>query len=729
MAEAAVLAGNLPASFQSPFKKQILLGIVSMTIAGVLQPLIGIPLLLAFPFLYRMRLNKNLGKWSPGISILFAALYFLYPSVFLLVLFTLYFQLIYLWEAKKPSHFYWITGVGLVHLAVLSTITASVVYPFLFLAYIVVLTQSLLVANFLSGLEDKEKRIQVEELQKTEAHFIDRTRVIGYWIVGISLAIGMLIFPVLPRARTLSYQPTQFTQESVTGFSDEVVLGEMGEIQTDNRVALRVFVPQPYSSRVQRWRGATLESWSHKEQGWNNQLNWATRTNNPGQWIHFQGRNIDSSKTFSSALKVHVSSIGRPVLFIPEFNGRSPEFTVAARGSFDKLGFNANSWTGALDDDYSFRTYEYQLQILTEEEAAERGIVGRVWNQDIPRDLQAPSLSIEGIPMDFIEKLEDRAAELISAYDDPDADPEKLARDLELALMTSQDYTLNYTKETGARDLADFVFNQKAGHCEYFATTLALMLRAKGIPARLVTGFRGGRENFFGDYRIIRQSDAHSWVEAYIEDKGWITLDPTPSSSDSTNSLMLNIGFVVDIYDYIQLQWNRYVLDYSKDDQQDLLAMVTHGLWYFSVPVMAFQIMLRNLQNLIAGILFLVFLIWLIREIAPEISPYLQAWSLRLPSVNLLGWGMGRCHLATRCFLKVEREFQKRGLRRDPGQTPRNYLETLGRSSPPLAGEVQRFLSLYYAARFGNGEAADSWTDEVRDATTSLLKASRDYSA
>ncbi|MCA9443981.1 MAG: DUF3488 domain-containing protein, partial [Candidatus Omnitrophica bacterium] len=607
------LTGVVPDEFLAPFKKLILLGILSMTIAGVIPIPLGIGLAIAFPFLLRLKISRNLEKWAPGVSILFGALYFLFPSILLLVLFTLFFQLLYLWEAKKPVHYFWIAAVGLVHLAVLSTITASVVYPFLFLAYVVVLTHSLLVANFLSGLQEKDQTIDVDELHQTEKHFIDRTKVIGNWIVGISIGIGLLIFPILPRAQTLSYQPTQVTQESVTGFSDEVVLGEMGEIQSDNRVALRVFVPQPYSSRVQRWRGAVLDTWNHKDQGWVSNPRGIDRSENSEDWIYFQGRRIEQSDTLTKPIKVHVSSLGRPVVFTPEINGRSPEFTVGVKGSFDKIMFDSDGWTGTLSEDYAFRTYEYDLLLLNETAAESRGLIGQAWNEGLPKDLLARSLNIETIPMEFIEKLEDRATELIPAYRNEDYDPEGLARDLELALMTSQDYTLDYTKETGAKDLSDFVFNKKAGHCEYFATTLALMLRAKGIPARLVTGFRGGRENFFGDYRIIRQSDAHSWVEAYVEDKGWITLDPTPSSTEHTNSLMMNIGFLVDIYDYIQLQWNRYVLDYSKDNQRDLLDIASRGLGYLSTHLLALRITIANLQNAIAGLLFLVFLVWLLR--------------------------------------------------------------------------------------------------------------------
>ncbi|MCA9444738.1 MAG: DUF4129 domain-containing protein, partial [Candidatus Omnitrophica bacterium] len=83
-------------------------------------------------------------------------------------------------------------------------------------------------------------------------------------------------------------------------------------------------------------------------------------------------------------------------------------------------------------------------------------------------------------------------------------------------------------------------------------------------------------------------------------------------------------------------------------------------------------------------------------------------------------------HLATRCFLKIEREFKKRGITRSPWETPRHFMEGIRKSIPSVSETCQQFLALYYAARFGNGEQAESWSDEIRDATATLLKASKE---
>ena len=86
-------------------------------------------------------------------------------------------------------------------------------------------------------------------------------------------------------------------------------------------------------------------------------------------------------------------------------------------------------------------------------------------------------------------------------------------------------------KASGPDPVADFLFNVKAGHCEYFATAMAVMLRTRGVVARVVNGFLPGEYNEAAGAYTVRQSDAHSWVEVYFpETRSWVTFDPTPSA-------------------------------------------------------------------------------------------------------------------------------------------------------------------------------------------------------
>ena len=131
---------------------------------------------------------------------------------------------------------------------------------------------------------------------------------------------------------------------------------------------------------------------------------------------------------------------------------------------------------------------------------------------------------------------------------------------LENYLRQKYGYTLNLAGKPGADPLAQFLFVTKAGHCEYFASAMAVMLRTLNIPSREVNGFLPGEYNdVAGDY-IVRASDAHSWVEAYFPGSGWLTFDPTPPASATEGGMFSRLNLYLD---WMQLNWNEWVVNYD----------------------------------------------------------------------------------------------------------------------------------------------------------------------
>ena len=128
-------------------------------------------------------------------------------------------------------------------------------------------------------------------------------------------------------------------------------------------------------------------------------------------------------------------------------------------------------------------------------------------------------------------------------------------------------------KAGGADPLADFLFNVKAGHCEYFATAMAVMLRTRGVAARLVNGFTAGEYNEAAGAYTVRNSDAHSWVEVYFpETRSWVTFDPTPSAGRLEP---VRTGLAAQLEKYgeaLELLWFQYVVGYDKQEQRSLAA-------------------------------------------------------------------------------------------------------------------------------------------------------------
>ena len=150
-------------------------------------------------------------------------------------------------------------------------------------------------------------------------------------------------------------------------------------------------------------------------------------------------------------------------------------------------------------------------------------------------------------------------------------DPADYARALERELKTRR-YTLEMEQaDKGENVLDSFLFEWRAGHCEYFATAMTMMLRQQGIPARIVNGFLGADYNSVGEYWAVRQNYAHSWVEAYFPGRGWVMFDPTPGGptvqmpGESVWST-LQMGL-----DTARLAWFRWVVEYDFEKQASIL--------------------------------------------------------------------------------------------------------------------------------------------------------------
>jgi hypothetical protein len=119
--------------------------------------------------------------------------------------------------------------------------------------------------------------------------------------------------------------------------------------------------------------------------------------------------------------------------------------------------------------------------------------------------------------------------------------------------------------------LDHFLFESKGGHCEFYSTGMAVLLRTLGVPTRNVTGFIGGTFNRFGRYYAVRQGDAHSWVEVYLDGRGWTRFDPTPPADAAPRSDITGVlAFVRDFVEATAQRWNRHVVGYDLKQQISL---------------------------------------------------------------------------------------------------------------------------------------------------------------
>jgi hypothetical protein len=252
-------------------------------------------------------------------------------------------------------------------------------------------------------------------------------------------------------------------------------------------------------------------------------------------------------------------------------------------------------------------------------------------------------------------------------------------------------YTVDLKRDDRLEPLEDFLFQQKAGHCEYFASALAVMLRTVGVPTRSVNGFYGGEWNSFGHYLAVRQGDAHSWVEVYVDGAGWVTIDPTPPGAAAAAGGAWNT--LRQMLDNVEMAWFKYVIEYDLGKQVEIARSV--GRWaQFSSKRDALDRAVRRHAVQVAGGVAVLLGVWLL----------LRAWRRRrVPTVRLK-----RGAEALHAYHRAVRALERRGFARSAGETGLELAARVRAGGDPAAEAFGQLVDLYYAARFGAVPVAGS---------------------
>ena len=409
----------------------------------------------------------------------------------------------------------------------------GIVFGLAFAAYIMLAT----VALTLGHLHRKSVRHGVPDPP------VDRPMVIATAGLGtVVLMMSALVFLAFPRVSRGFAGMGDLPGMSVAGFSDVVSIGEFGSrIEANPAIVLRVEFPdgRPDDAAGMYWRGRSFDRfdgrrWSHSYQ--------IPPSSAPAAWYRerWQGPMI-RQRIFATALDSRVLFALHPVLRIDADTRAQPLFDNA--GDFFYFGpaapaYTAWSMTGTPPPD--------ELRAAEEGGFAPRG----------NRYLQVP-------------RLPDRIAALADSLTRGADNRYDKAKAIESYLHTFT-YTLDLPANERQATLDYFLFERRAGHCEYFSTAMVVMMRTLGIQAREVNGFRGGEWSEFGDYLAVTQNQAHSWVEVWFPEFGWVPFDPTPAGSGNGTAATIWFWPGKFMFDAVQHRWNKWVLDYNLDTQGGL---------------------------------------------------------------------------------------------------------------------------------------------------------------
>jgi protein-glutamine gamma-glutamyltransferase len=513
-------------------------------------------------------------------------------------------------------------------------------------------------------------------------------------LLGV-LAAAIALFFVLPRRSGGYLSAFASRNQFVSGFSDTVELGQIGQIQQSSIVVMHLNIAGDTTGHHQLlWRGVALNLFDGSV--WKSQERFTIVSprfrNYDLQREYAQTEGLDGTLRGPAALLRYIVSmepVGTNVFF---FSGEPREL----RGDYGPLSMDSN---GSLFNNGSrgnITNYE-ATSILPLAGSKELSAAGREFPAFVTLNyLQLPKLD---------PRVRDLARQVTSGTS---TDYEKVVA-VERYLQSKYAYTLDLGHRRPEDPIAYFLFDRKKGHCEYFASSMAIMLRTLGIPSRIVNGFRGGEFNDLTGNYIIRARDAHSWVEAYFPRYGWVQFDPTPAAGAAVITRWTRIMLYLDA---AREFWREWVINYDFIHQMDVS---------------------RKADELGRGVLLKADLRWKsfynslvsrARHARDGISPVrATAWGVVLIAALALLVNLRRIRqilrqrriakdpasapklAATIWYERMTATVSKQGWEKKAGQTPAEFMHII--EDPELRRSVERFTERYHRARF-NESAEDA---------------------
>ncbi len=552
-----------------------------------------------------------------------------------------------IFESDSPRDFYISTYLG--YFLVITNFFYEQTIPtaiYMFLV-VIIMTASLI------GFNDSGRQLAIGQKIKLSATLLLQ-----------SIPILLVLFILFPRIDGPLWGLPEDAFAAVTGIDDQMSPGSISRLVQSDEIAFRVTFDGRIPDQSQLyWRGPVL--WQTDGRKW-------TR---------------GSSSQAGNASPV-------------EFYGERTSYELMLEPTNKK-------WVFALEmleerPKGTYLTFDYQLKtkdIIQARQAYELSSfseyrLGEISDDNLLRALALPEI--------YHQQARTLATDLKDRYQTPEQIIEAT-----FEWFSKQDfkYTLNPPVLTGD-SVDEFLFNSRSGFCEHYAAAFTVLMRSAGIPARVVTGYLGGEINPLGNYLVVRQYHAHAWNEVWLEDKGWVRIDPTAAISPNRVEQGIENAMpeaVIDVplgiknssaltriwqrmrnsADMINYQWAQWVLGYGPERQQLLMQMLGFGL----VDWKQLTIMLVTLLGLALGLLTLYLLTRTVKASDPA-KNYYDRFCKKLARV---------------------------GLARQSDEGPIDYANRVATSKQELAAPVQRITDLYIKVRYAsNKESLDALISAIK---------------
>jgi transglutaminase-like putative cysteine protease len=534
-------------------------------------------------------------------------------------------------------------------------------------------------------------------------------------VLMILVGAGAVFF-LLPRMSAGYLGGYTYGTDFSTGFSDQVQLGRIGQIQQSDAVVMHIQIDGDRDGKYSlNWRGVALanfdgRSWSNPREKYvlEREADGSFAIPPLDQGVAqalARGQKPSGKARTLIHYRVLMEPIGTNVFFLAPWARR-------VKGAYRTLQIDEGGAVSDLDNQRSVSLYEADSDIST----------------PAPQQLRRAGDNLPEFALAYLQlpELDSRIPRLAAQITGSASNSYDKAGAIERYLKTHYGYTLQLPRSAVADPLANFLFERKQGHCEYFASSMAVMLRTLQIPARVVNGFRSDEFNDLTGNYVIRAKNAHSWVEAYFPGYGWVTFDPTPGGAGGSPQ---GWGRVMLYLDAAASFWREWVISYDSSHQYVLGHSVlsgTRGFWERARMWghLQYERMLnwaRRSQRsaghspgrwfaVSVAVAFLLLGLGNGARIARMIrARRLQAHPERSPD-----------QAATMWYERMVRHLAGRGVRKSGTQTAREFVRVI--QDEPLHTRVGQFTDAYESARFGNSSEDAVRLPELLEAVESATK-------
>ena len=640
-------------------------------------------------------------RWTTYLTLIYAAVYvadyFLLSRSFLtstvhLVLFTM---VVRLFSLQRTRDHYMLAVLSFLMVLASAVLTVGSLFVLSFAGFLLVAVVTFVLMEMRHSMAQERALAQDPRQPDSPQRMGSSLLAIAPALVLLILVGSFFIFFFLPRVSSRYLSAYTPASDVSTGFSDHLQLGRIGQIQQSSTVVMHIEIQNDVRGEYDlKWRGVALSLFDGKS--WSNSFGQSQlRPSGEGIYRLATPPDLPGPRAASHRYiryRVLMEPLGTNVFFLAE----QP---LNLTGNYRLLTIDRGGAVYNLDVDHPINGYEAESE-LPETNLQQLRFVDGPLPEGADQYLKLPPLDI-------------RISQLAKQITASSATNYDRAVAIEQYLRTHFAYTLQLPRTVPRDPLANFLFERRQGHCEYFASSMAVMLRTLGIPSRIVTGFRTGEFNDLTGQYVVRASNAHSWVEAYLPGSGWISFDPTPGGTVSAPTGFSRLQLYLDAAASF---WREWIINYDANHQrtlsQDAVSNTRRFLdearrWVASqhrALLMSARRAHRNISDFpvgwLVGAIVVAVLVMVLFNL-PSLLHALRAHRLRSnpkrrPREAAALW-----------YDKMVGRLARLGWRKSPAQTPGDFVAAI--QEPALQTRVATFTRAYESARFGKSlEDAES---------------------